>query len=48
MTSEELDQLLELLCGFACTYALDSADEQAVDRAIELVEMVIENEKAEG
>ena len=43
MSANNLELLLELLCDFNCTYALDSNDENAIDAAIEVVSKALED-----
>ena len=43
MSFNNLELLLELLCDFNCTYALDSDEENAIDAAIEVVSKVLED-----
>lgn len=42
MSANNLELLLELLCDFNCTYALDSDEENAIDAAIDVVAKVLE------
>jgi hypothetical protein len=44
MSADDLELLLELLCDFNCTYALDSDEENAIDAAIDVVAKVLEAE----
>jgi hypothetical protein len=43
MNDDDLELLLEMLCDFNCTYALDSDDEKAIDAAIDVVSKVLED-----
>ena len=43
MSFNNLELLLELLCDFNCTYALDSDEEKAIDAAIDVVSKVLED-----
>ena len=43
MNTDDLELLLELLCDFNCTYALDSNEENAIDAAIDVVSKVLED-----
>ena len=45
MSKEDLHQLLELLAGFDCTYALNDDKAKVIDEAIKIIEGVLEVEK---
>jgi hypothetical protein len=42
MSADDLELLLEMLCDFNCTYALDNDEENAMDAAIDVVAKVLE------
>jgi hypothetical protein len=44
MSVNNLELLLEMLCDFNCTYALDGDEENAIDAAIDVVAKVLEAE----
>lgn len=44
MDKDDLYNLVELLCEFNCTYALDDEKEKVIDMAIDIVTEIMESE----